>query len=197
MKKRRYSSFCLALVVMLVALAACGGNPESSTPSAPETTTTTIAAPSPKEIPFTVKKAFAITEISYREALRSGGMRLLLSAAQVTEAKLEQLEFHPLMGKDAEKIDTSEYTDTYFADKALVLLYCVEPSGSSRIAIDTAVVEQQKLTVSYTTKTPMPAVTEGAEWCILLEVNRADVADVTEIEGMRTEVTLPSGQKLE
>ncbi len=190
MKNIHFICLFLVLVCVLSCLTACGGSPDGSTPSAPQTTitTTTTTTPAPKEIPFTVK---AMVKFSNTRDMTA---RLLFSSSQVEEAKLNELTW---MGLETEKIDTSEYTDAFFDDKALLVFYCKEPSFSYVVEVNTLLVEKQKLTVFYTANCPGVAADFGGEWCILLEVNRADVADVTEIEGSRTEVTLPSGQKLE
>ena len=192
---KRLCWILLCAVVIFATFTACGGNPDGSTPSVPETTTTTVATTttttttSPNAgIPFTVKANVKCTQS------RNMIARILLSGSQVEEAKLNELTWD---GKDAEKIDTSEYIDAYFTDKALVLLYLSEPSASSQLEFDSVVVSEKRLTVSYTAKKPIPAVSEGATRCFLLAVKRADVAGVTEIVGNRTEATLYSGDNPE
>jgi len=83
---------------------------------------------------------------------------------------------------------TSKYSDeSFFADKALVVIFITETSGSFRHTFDLV---KNGPTLCANIKRYLPGVAEGeigivtddmAPWRYLLEVNRSDIADVTSL----------------
>lgn len=89
------------------------------------------------------------------------------------------------------EFDLTPYTEAYFADKAVVVLYMSAGIGNVRITIDRLTVEGDTLTVEYTKEYPYKVTDEGSEWCLLLEVDAAAVKNVTKVEGVSKTVYLP------
>ncbi len=97
---------------------------------------------------------------------------------------------------DISAIAPERFTTTFFREKSLVLLRITEPSGSIRFVVDELIADGSTLSVHYTATRPTPVTDDIAYWYVLLEVNREDVEGMLIVEGIRTEVTLPSGEKL-
>lgn len=84
------------------------------------------------------------------------------------------------------------YTDSYFSDKALILLGITLESGSMELRIDGAEAEGEGLTVRYTSISPGMLTCDMAYWQVLLEVDGEAVQGIRQIEGERNRVSLPS-----
>lgn len=118
---------------------------------------------------------------------------ILRNAEEFAAMKIGEL---PLYSPHADspnyrEFDLTPYTEAYFADKAVVVLYMSEGVGNVRITIDRLTVEGDTLTVECTREFPYKVTTEGSEWCLLLEVDAAAVKNVTKVEDVSKTVYLP------
>ena len=87
-------------------------------------------------------------------------------------------------------LDLSAYTDEYFEDKALVLLYVTMGSGSYELSVDRLTVKGDTMTVHSTATRPAIATADMAYWCVVLEVSQSDVASITKVITDVADVTL-------
>ena len=113
--------------------------------------------------------------------------------AEYDALRLETLEMHaPSHSKEYEPLDLTPYTEDYFTDKALVVLYLSSGAGNVQLHVDDLTVRDMCfLTVSYTEETPTVTTLESSNWCILLEVEAASVEKITDVVGEKTKVILP------
>lgn len=113
--------------------------------------------------------------------------------AEYDALRLETLEMHaPSHSKEYEPLDLTPYTEDYFTDKALVVLFLSSGAGNVQLHVDDLTVQDMCfLTVSYTEETPTVTTLESSDWCILLEVEAASVEKITDVVGKKTKVILP------
>ena len=88
----------------------------------------------------------------------------------------------------------SIYTEAYFDNKALLVLYVPLESGSIQLQIDELVLQNSDLTVQYTTIRPNPSTADMAYWQVLVEVSADEINNVHTVTGERRRVTLSSTQ---
>ena len=115
------------------------------------------------------------------------------SKAEYDALQLDALEMYaPSHSQEYEALDLTPYTEAYFTDKALVVLYLSSGAGNVQMRVDALTVEDiYFLNVTYTEESPTTVTTAGSDWCLLLEVDAAAVKDVTYVTGVRTKVVLP------
>mgnify|MGYP005772632809 CR=1 FL=1 len=87
---------------------------------------------------------------------------------------------------------TEKYSDEYFSEKALLMLYISLESGSMKLQIDDIITSGDSLVVNYTSICPSMLTADMAYWRVLLEVNSDDVKNIHLISGERNRETLPS-----
>jgi len=81
----------------------------------------------------------------------------------------------------------AKYDDSFFADHDIVLLYAQETSGSNRHEIQQAVIEGQTLCVTVRRIRPEVGTDDMADWFILLEFAKDDIAGVSGWDAVITE----------
>ena len=74
------------------------------------------------------------------------------------------------------------YNDAYFETRALVYVMLYHLSCSSRDRVNTITRSNQRLTIDYTTFTPMIYETAGGCFRVLLEVSKSDIDGITTID---------------
>lgn len=206
---------CLLLSLALLAVSGCAAAPDAADDSTPSTTTTTTV--STDDTTTTAATAVTTTtasspsadpapdaEVAFREntnvrldydaagleyPARFGG-HVLVSKAQFDGMKLDALELFDF-GTKEQVVDLASYTEAYFADKALVVLFMTSGAGNAHMRVDKLTVSGDTLTVAYTEQRPMVIENDGSDWCLLLEVDAAAVQNVTAVVGEKTEETLP------
>ena len=188
MKRTLRFCACVFLSFSLLFAVGCGGGADGSAPEASQPLSSDAAtAGSARDIPF---RTNACVRLAYGETLFSGengqfAGRIVSDKEQYDALKLEERQ---LFANYA--VDLTPYTQAYFSDKALIVLYCTTACGTSRVQVDTLTASGNVLTVGYTQKNALVGTDDGGEWCVLLEVDRAAVQNVSQIVGERTEVTL-------
>lgn len=89
-------------------------------------------------------------------------------------------------------IPLEKYSDEYFSEKALLMLYITLESGSMKLQIDDIAANGDSLAVHHTSICPNPHTADMAYWRVLLEVSGDDVEGIRSIRGERRNETLPS-----
>lgn len=77
------------------------------------------------------------------------------------------------------------YDETYFKDRALLLLHLQLESSSMELQIDGIEVENDVLQVKYTTTCPDVQTNQLQNWSVLLEIQKDDIEKVKTIIGVR------------
>ena len=158
------------------------------------TTTTTTAAVAGDGVAFTENDRVRVRlDSDQSELLGYFAGRILRDADEFAAMKIGDF---PLYSPHADSpeyrdFDLARYTASYFADKAVVFLYISAGVGNVNIMIDRLTVDRDTLIVEYTKEIPFKITTEGAEWCLLLEVDAAAVKNVTKVEDAGNTVYLP------
>ncbi len=173
MSLHRVAAWLAVCSLCALLLAGCGASPVSA-PDAPS-----AASSAPREIPFTVGAAvrtcdFTGTDSFFGQVIRS-------------RKALEDLP-------PDDACPLARYTEAYFADKALLVLYVTLESSSMQLQIDGLALQNGELTVQYTTTRPDPATADMACWQVLVEVSADAVSDVQTVTGERRRVTLTSSR---
>ena len=128
--------------------------------------------------PFTVGATVRVRDESFEQDF-SG--QVITSKAQ-----LDALDLN-------EEHNAEEYTDDYFADKALVVLEIRLTSGSIQLRVDNVWASGNTMWVRYTTLRPNPFTNDMAYHRILLEISQKDADGIEHIAGEQVPIQLPSG----
>lgn len=161
---------------------------------APATTTTSATPVAGDGIAFTVNDRVRVhLDDSQLAFPNSFAGHILRDADTFAAMKIGEI---PLYSPHADSSNYREfnltpYTEAYFADKAVVVLYMSEGVGNVSITIDRLTVEGNTLIVEHTKEYPYKVTDEESDWCLLLEVDAAAVKNVTKVEGVGTTVYLP------
>lgn len=165
-----------SLVLMLLLFAGCSPANKPADANRNGASTSSASAVS-RRVPYTVGG-------SVRGGYLGGEDRF--SARLVfSRSELEALELDDDLSLD-------RYTEAYFSDKALILLFITLESGSMALRIDEAEAEGEVLTVRYTSISPHMLTCDMAYWQVLLEVDSDAVQGIRQIAGERSRESLPS-----
>ncbi len=220
MKKRFAMLIVSALLILSVS--GCGGERQTASSSAPEaavssglpewSTTTSTEKATPKEnLPSysTTYRCPLTSRITTKTSLRSTNanctyptVTFAVGAAvrerdevftegfrgQVvtSKAQLDALELD-------EEYKADKYTESYFEDKALVVLEFRLTSGSTQLRVDTVWTSGDTMWVRYTTLHPNPSTADMAYRRILLEICQKSADGIKHVVGERVPIHLPSG----
>ena len=84
-----------------------------------------------------------------------------------------------------------EYDATFFQENALVIVLSFESSGSNKVSIDGVSKKDGELYVGVISDVPGPDV-DGTDvcayWRTLIEVKKADIADITKITRIKSKI---------
>ena len=162
--------------------------PVSTTESSATTTTATGSAAETKGLVFDVSNKVRVrsrTGIGTAPGDVKG--HILRSPQDLQEARLEELELYDYR----DTLDTAAYTEAFFEDKALVLVYVTLSSGSLQLTFNRLTVKDVMLTVHYTiTRHTTTVSADMAYWCAVIEVDREAVQEITSLVGSGTQVNL-------
>ncbi len=139
--------------------------------------TTTVKCTYPTA-PFTVGATVRERDEVFAEDFRG---RIITSKTQLDALAL-----------DAE-YETDSYTESYFEDKALVVLEFRLTSGSTQLRVDTVWASGDTMWVRYTTLHPNPSTADMAYRRILLEICQKSADGIKHVVGERVPIHLPSG----
>ena len=211
--KRTLCCFIVVLCLILWVIG-CQAVPESSdTPDGTTATTTTTVSKPTEESTTTATTVQPTEKSTTAETLDS------LSFETGVLARVRRLDgYHKLFINESHKVngsvlrsktdlqnaglngiepynekhslDLSVYTDEYFEDKALVLLYVTMGSGSYELSVDRLTVKGDTMTVHSTATRPAIATGDMAYWCVVLEVSQSDVASISKVITDVADVTL-------
>lgn len=148
---------------------------EASTASSSATTVASEPVSSQK-IPYVVSASILV--FSRDTEVFEG--KLIQSKSQLDQLQLDS------------NYPTEKYSDEYFSEKALLMLYITLESGSMKLQIDDIAANGDSLAVHYTSICPNPHTADMAYWRVLLEVSGDDVEGIRSIRGERRNETLPS-----
>ncbi len=148
--------------------------PQTTITTKKETTTTTdnnttIVNCTYPTAPFTIRATVREQDEVFTEKFQG---KIITSKAQLDALALDT------------EYKTSRYTESYFEDKALVVLEFRLTSGSIQLKVNSLGVKSgHTMTVFYTTVRPSPFTNDIACRRILLEVDRSEVENVKTIVG--------------
>lgn len=189
---KRFSQ-CLCLLLSLVLfVSGCAVSPDTADAGTPSSTATSTTATEPieRDISFLTNTNVRLrTEAAGLEyPVRFGG-HVISNKEQYDRMKLEELALYDFAIEPL-AVDLTPYTEEYFVDKALVVLFMTSGAGNARMRVDKLTVSEHTLTVAYTEERPWAVTDDGSDWCLLLEVETAAVKGVTAVVGDRKTETL-------
>lgn len=84
-----------------------------------------------------------------------------------------------------------KYDENFFEENALIVVFSYEPSGSNRVKIDGVSKKDGELFVGVISKVPGPGhlgTDDVGCWRTLIEVKKSDIADITKITRIKSEI---------